>query len=86
MAGEYQDIDSLFMLRSVRSSGTGFPESSSRASPFLRLLRVRIPRYLQPQGVINMLEIGIKPNNVVINQLFGGYTGLSLIPITFDWT
>lgn len=28
----------------------------------------------------------IKPNNAVINQLFGGVTGLSLIPITFDWT
>lgn len=28
----------------------------------------------------------IKPNNVILNQLFGGYTGLSLIPITFDWT
>lgn len=28
----------------------------------------------------------IKPNSVVINQLFGGSTGLSLIPITFDWT
>ncbi len=28
----------------------------------------------------------IRPNNVVINQLFGGWTGLSLIPITFDWT
>ncbi|TLD38096.1 small oligopeptide transporter [Venturia nashicola] len=28
----------------------------------------------------------IKPNNVVVNQLFGGYSGLSLIPITFDWT
>ncbi|KAI1089830.1 OPT family small oligopeptide transporter [Rostrohypoxylon terebratum] len=28
----------------------------------------------------------IKPDNVVLNQLFGGYTGLSLIPITFDWT
>ncbi|KAL6895994.1 sexual differentiation protein [Trichoderma longibrachiatum] len=24
--------------------------------------------------------------NPVINQLFGGYTGLSLIPITFDWS
>jgi OPT family small oligopeptide transporter len=23
---------------------------------------------------------------VVLNQLFGGFTGLSLIPITFDWT
>ncbi|OQD89817.1 hypothetical protein PENANT_c002G02073 [Penicillium antarcticum] len=28
----------------------------------------------------------IRPNNVVLNQLFGGITGLSLIPITFDWT
>ncbi|KAF2664244.1 OPT family small oligopeptide transporter [Microthyrium microscopicum] len=28
----------------------------------------------------------IKPNDVVINQLFGGFTGLSLIPITFDFT
>lgn len=26
----------------------------------------------------------IRPNSVVINQLFGGTTGLSLIPITFD--
>lgn len=28
----------------------------------------------------------IRPNNVTINQLFGGVSGLSLIPITFDWT
>ena len=28
----------------------------------------------------------LAPNNVVVNQLFGGVTGLSLIPITFDWT
>ncbi|ORY09977.1 OPT family small oligopeptide transporter [Clohesyomyces aquaticus] len=28
----------------------------------------------------------IKPNNVTVNQLFGGFTGLSLIPLTFDWT
>ncbi|GAW17629.1 hypothetical protein ANO14919_070880 [Xylariales sp. No.14919] len=28
----------------------------------------------------------IRPNHVVLNQLFGGFTGLSLIPITFDWT
>lgn len=28
----------------------------------------------------------IAPNNVVVNQLFGGVTGLGLLPITFDWT
>ncbi|KAI0024769.1 OPT oligopeptide transporter protein-domain-containing protein [Xylariomycetidae sp. FL0641] len=26
------------------------------------------------------------PRNPVVNQLFGGTTGLSLLPITFDWT
>ncbi|KAH9898874.1 small oligopeptide transporter [Xylariomycetidae sp. FL2044] len=26
------------------------------------------------------------PQNAVVNQLFGGTTGLSLLPITFDWT
>ncbi|KAI0104948.1 small oligopeptide transporter [Hypoxylon sp. NC0597] len=26
------------------------------------------------------------PQNPIVNQLFGGNTGLSLIPITFDWT
>lgn len=28
----------------------------------------------------------IKPNSVVVNQLFGASTGLGLIPITFDWS
>lgn len=28
----------------------------------------------------------IRPNSVIVNQLFGGWTGMSLIPITFDWT
>lgn len=28
----------------------------------------------------------IAPNNVIVNQLFGGFTGLSLIPLTFDWS
>lgn len=28
----------------------------------------------------------IRPNNATLNQLFGGFTGLSLIPLTLDWT
>jgi OPT family small oligopeptide transporter len=28
----------------------------------------------------------IAPNNVVVNKLFGGYTGYGLMPISFDWT
>ena len=27
----------------------------------------------------------LAPDNVVVNQIFGFSTGLSLIPITFDW-
>ncbi|TGO84229.1 hypothetical protein BPOR_0532g00040 [Botrytis porri] len=28
----------------------------------------------------------IRPNSVVLNQVFGGWTGISILPITFDWT
>ncbi|EPE03485.1 opt family small oligopeptide transporter [Ophiostoma piceae UAMH 11346] len=28
----------------------------------------------------------IAPQNVIVNQLFGGSTGLSLLPLTLDWT
>ncbi|KAJ6438781.1 OPT oligopeptide transporter [Purpureocillium lavendulum] len=28
----------------------------------------------------------IAPKNVTINKIFGGWTGMSLLPITFDWT
>lgn len=28
----------------------------------------------------------IAPNNVIVNKLFGGVSGMGLLPITFDWT
>ena len=28
----------------------------------------------------------IKPDNALVNQLFGGTSGMGLLPITFDWT
>lgn len=28
----------------------------------------------------------IAPNNRIVNIVFGQYTGMSLFPITFDWT
>ncbi|RDA88408.1 hypothetical protein CP532_5603 [Ophiocordyceps camponoti-leonardi (nom. inval.)] len=28
----------------------------------------------------------IRPQNAVLNQLFGGFSGLSLLPLTLDWT
>ncbi|KAG9250828.1 OPT oligopeptide transporter protein-domain-containing protein [Emericellopsis atlantica] len=32
-----------------------------------------------------MFACWIAPNNVVVNQVFGGQTGLGLLPISFDW-
>ena len=45
-----------------------------------------IPGFIAPFLSVFAFATFIKPNNVVINQLFGGWTGVSLIPITFDWT
>ncbi|KAJ5762703.1 Sexual differentiation process protein isp4 [Penicillium manginii] len=44
------------------------------------------PGYIAPFLSVFAWVTWIKPNNVVINQLFGGWTGLSLLPMTFDWT
>lgn len=44
------------------------------------------PGYIAPFLSVFAFVTWIKPNHVVVNQLFGGFTGLSLIPITFDWT
>jgi OPT family small oligopeptide transporter len=45
-----------------------------------------IPGFLAQFLSIFAFMTWLYPNNPVINQLFGGTTGLSLIPITFDWT
>lgn len=44
------------------------------------------PGYIAPFLSIFAFPTWIRPNNVVVNQLFGGSSGLSLIPLTFDWT
>lgn len=44
------------------------------------------PGYITPFLSVFAFVTWIKPQSPVINQLFGGFTGLSLIPITFDWT
>ncbi|KAL6869989.1 hypothetical protein ACO1O0_001324 [Amphichorda felina] len=46
--------------------------------------------YFIPGFLVQCLSIfafvtWMAPRNPVVNQLFGGQTGLSLIPITFDW-
>jgi OPT family oligopeptide transporter len=45
-----------------------------------------IPGFLAQFLSVFAFVTWIAPNNVVVNQLFGGSTGLSLLPITFDWT
>ncbi|KAK3176727.1 hypothetical protein OEA41_008052 [Lepraria neglecta] len=44
------------------------------------------PGFIAPFLSVFCFACWIRPNNVVINQLFGGWTGISLLPITFDWT
>jgi OPT family small oligopeptide transporter len=45
-----------------------------------------IPGFLAQFLSIFAFATWIAPNNVIVNQVFGGSTGLSLIPLTFDWT
>ncbi|PFH59998.1 hypothetical protein XA68_11581 [Ophiocordyceps unilateralis] len=47
--------------------------------------------YFVPGFLVQCLSVfafatWMAPQNAVVNQLFGGTTGLSLVPITFDWT
>ncbi|KAJ5765813.1 Sexual differentiation process protein isp4 [Penicillium odoratum] len=44
------------------------------------------PGYIAPFLSTFAFVTWIKPQSVVINKLFGCSTGLSLIPLTFDWT
>lgn len=45
-----------------------------------------LPGYIAPFLSAFAWVTWIKPQNVVINQIFGETTGLSLFPMTFDWS
>ncbi|PHH77065.1 hypothetical protein CDD80_969 [Ophiocordyceps camponoti-rufipedis] len=45
-----------------------------------------IPGFLVQCLSVFAFATWMAPQNVVINQLFGGTTGLSLMPLTLDWT
>lgn len=45
-----------------------------------------IPGFLAQCLSIFAFATWLAPQNPVVNQLFGGQTGLSILPITFDWT
>lgn len=44
------------------------------------------PGYIATFLIVFAFVTWIRPKSPVINQLFGGWTGISLLPITFDWT
>lgn len=44
------------------------------------------PLWIAPMFATFTFVCWAAPNNVVVNQLFGGQSGLSLLPITFDWS
>lgn len=44
------------------------------------------PGFIAPFLSVFCFACWARPNSVVVNQLFGGWTGVSLLPITFDWT
>ena len=45
-----------------------------------------IPGFLARFLSVFAFPTWIAPQNAVVNQLFGGTSGLSLLPLTFDWT
>jgi hypothetical protein len=45
-----------------------------------------IPGYLARFLSVFAFPTWFAPENPVVNQLFGGVSGLSVLPITFDWT
>ncbi|KAF3347535.1 hypothetical protein VdG2_04257 [Verticillium dahliae VDG2] len=45
-----------------------------------------IPGYFVKCLSVFAFATWMAPRNPVVNQLFGGSTGLSLLPLTFDWT
>ncbi|CAK7218725.1 hypothetical protein SBRCBS47491_003608 [Sporothrix bragantina] len=45
-----------------------------------------IPGYLAQFLSVLAIPTFLAPNSPIVNQLFGGATGLSLLPLTLDWT
>ncbi|CEJ91212.1 Putative Oligopeptide transporter OPT-like protein [[Torrubiella] hemipterigena] len=45
-----------------------------------------VPQVLATFMQYFMFPVWAAPNNVVVNQIFGGQSGLGIIPISFDWS
>jgi len=81
MDGPFLDIDTFSMYSPVVSSDIGSPAT---VSPSLLTKLIWHSRQALERVRICYIITWIRPKNVVINQLFGGWTGISLIPITLD--
>ncbi|KAH8671619.1 small oligopeptide transporter [Xylariales sp. PMI_506] len=44
------------------------------------------PGFLFPALSVFVFPTWIAPNNVTVNQVFGGFSGMGLLPLTFDWS
>lgn len=44
------------------------------------------PGYLAQFLSVFAIATWIRPNSPTVNKIFGGWTGMALLPITFDWT
>ncbi|KAI2639552.1 small oligopeptide transporter [Hypomontagnella submonticulosa] len=53
---------------------------------FVSAIYYFIPGYFAQCLSVFAFATWMAPDSPVVNQLFGGITGLSLLPITFDWT
>ncbi|KAJ1337168.1 Sexual differentiation process protein isp4 [Microdochium nivale] len=94
--GQFATTSLLYTLHDKRKAGEIAEATSSswKMSPYRWFCYVGLASfayYWLPGVLWQGLSVfafitWIRPDNVVVNQLFGGVTGLSLIPITFDWT
>ncbi|KAL1897711.1 hypothetical protein Sste5346_004019 [Sporothrix stenoceras] len=53
---------------------------------FAAFLYYFIPGYLAQFLSVFAIPTFLAPNSPIVNQLFGGSTGLSILPLTLDWT
>ncbi|OAA63871.1 small oligopeptide transporter, OPT family [Cordyceps fumosorosea ARSEF 2679] len=88
-------FSSTILMYALHDRGSGGASANgwriSRYSWFCLAAAGMFAYYWLPAVVFQGLSVfsfptWIRPDNVVVNQLFGGYSGLSLLPITFDWT
>ena len=78
-------------LHSQHYSGMGTRGGISRERFFLYVFIGSFVWYFFPGYIFQALSFfnwvcWIAPNNVVVNQLFGYYTGLGMSLVTFDWS